>query len=106
MKTTKITGYHLKVEPRSLGNLGFVSVSDHRVSNDPARDYRKRVGEIADQIRRHVDNVGHIEIVEESESCCEFCGYHWGEKSDEYNGGCCDRDEEAHALRQAAEQAS
>lgn len=92
----KVEGYHIIVEPRRLGNFGFASVSDRLVCDDEERRlrlYRERCEEILDQINRHVDNVGHTFICEESEDVCEHCGWTWGEPLDSpHNGGCCHED--------------
>lgn len=48
---------------------------------------------MADEIRRHVDDVAHVQPDWESGYVCEYCGYPWGEESTLYNGGCCDEDE-------------
>lgn len=34
-----------------------------------------------------------------SEPVCEYCGSKWTEASDQYNGGCCDRDQTAQDQR-------
>lgn len=68
-----ITGYHVEVHPRRLGNFGCVSVGDRLVERDDAKRlalYRERCEEIVEGIRRHVDNVewvGVVEDIEESE---------------------------------------
>jgi hypothetical protein len=93
MKKTNVTGYHVEVTPRSLGNLGFASVPSHWMSSNPIKDIKERCDGIADEIKRHVDNIQYVEVVEENEKVCEFCGRFWTEDSDTYNGGCCDDDE-------------
>jgi len=52
--------------------------------------------DIAKQIRRHIDDVGIISVVFDTVATCEHCGYKWTELSNSYNGGCCEKDEEAH----------
>lgn len=54
---------------------------------------RKKCEEIVADIKRHVDNIGYCNVEVESASC-EYCGADWTEAGDDYNGGCCDRDEE------------
>lgn len=49
--------------------------------------------EIKQQIRRHIDGVGHVYIQCSQDYVCEFCGYKWGYPDSDYNGGCCDEDE-------------
>ena len=54
---------------------------------------RSTAADIISQIRRHVDGISNMEIVEDVECQCEHCGSDWTEDSDTYNGGCCDADE-------------
>lgn len=54
---------------------------------------RKECDEIAKSVRRHVDDVSRAFTCEEYGHACEFCGSQWTEKTDAYNGGCCDKDE-------------
>lgn len=70
--------YRVVVEPRWIGIAGW----DEETCNT-----------IAEQIRRHVDDVDSIRIEFDQKSICEHCGWRWTEESDSYNGGCCDEDE-------------
>lgn len=49
--------------------------------------------EIMRSILRHVDGVESAAIEFDYEHTCSFCGRDWTEDSDDYNGGCCDKDE-------------
>ncbi len=60
------------------------------------RDMEARLEEIMADIKRHVDNVGSAHIEFDQEHVCEHCGSVWTEKDSNYNGGCCDKDEQAH----------
>lgn len=46
---------------------------------------------LEEEIKRHVDH-GGTSIEYDDTPVCEYCGYAWTEKSDEFNGGCCDKD--------------
>lgn len=81
------------VDPRSLGNYGFVIMSDPSQPDVRERRYKQRCDEIIEQIRRHVDNVGYVEREDITKAVCSFCGCRWTEDTDNYNGGCCDQDE-------------
>lgn len=48
--------------------------------------------EIAQQIKRHVDNVLDVHAAWDNEELCEHCDSEWTEDGD-YNGGCCEEDE-------------
>ena len=90
MKKKVLTDVFVKVCP--LGGLSWLRRrspgEELKIKQDAARS-------IMAEIKRHVDDVESMEIVEEFNECvCEFCGAEWTEKSDNYNGGCCDKDEE------------
>jgi hypothetical protein len=57
--------------------------------------------EIKDQVKRHVDDVGYIEVECDDVYCCEFCEREWTEDNEKYNGGCCDEDEKGHIPTEA-----
>lgn len=89
MKKKILSDVFLKVCPRGLIWLRRKSPGEElKIKQDAARS-------IMAEIKRHVDDVESVEIVEEfNEGACEFCGAEWTEESDTYNGGCCDKDEE------------
>jgi hypothetical protein len=91
------TNFRVVVEPRALGNIGYISMSDRMAcGNDLARirrEYEQRCEEIAQQIKRHVDNVASARVEYDEEPVCSHCGRDWTEESSAYNGGCCDADE-------------
>lgn len=94
-KTSRAHAYSVEVEPRRLGDLGSVSMSDCLLYPDEAERleaYRKRCVEIVEQIKQHVDCIGGIAINTQMEDVCEYCGRSWTEDGDEYNGGCCPKD--------------
>lgn len=94
------TDFRVVIRPRRLGDFGSMSIGDGLVTGgDPKvaeRMYRDRCADIAEQARRHCDDVGAVEIECDVEHVCEHCGGDWTEQSSDYNGGCCDADEEAH----------
>lgn len=90
------------VLPRGVGDFGWASVSPSliygRGLEAQARIEREEIGraeEIAKQIKRHVDDVHSADVEFDAAPYCEHCGSHWTEESRTYNGGCCDKDEEA-----------
>ena len=91
--------FRVVVEPRRLGNMGFVRTSDsflYGTGPDAEKrisaEYEARCKEIADQIKRHVDEVGGISVEFDCDPVCEHCGCRWTEESTNYNGGCCQKD--------------
>lgn len=97
----KISGhenYRVVIEPRRLGDFGGVRVSDRMVCPDEEhrqREYKQRCEEIMEEVKRHVDNVGSVDIECDVIEECSHCGAKWTEDSNEYNGGCCEADQDA-----------
>lgn len=87
-----ITEYYIKIEPKKLGNFGIANVPDRYVSDNIMKDYYERCKDIVEQIKRHVDDIGWVGVMNESEEVCEFCGSTWTEGNSVHNGGCCDKD--------------
>jgi len=50
--------------------------------------------DVKKQIERHCDDIESIQIRHDTKAVCSFCGAKWTEEDAEYNGGCCDKDEE------------
>ena len=89
------SNYRVEVVPRSLGDLGWVSIYGQRRTE---REEREACEEIAQEIRRHVDGLPTrgsrgVSVIWDADPVCEFCGRAWTEASETYNGGCCDADE-------------
>lgn len=104
-KTPKKSNFRVVIEPRGLGDFGAIRMSDWMFVNDDAhrqRLYQERCEEIVADVKRHVDNAGYVSVECDVEYFCEHCGSAWTEASDDYNGGCCEKDEDAHAARQSS----
>lgn len=90
------SNYRVETYPRRLGHFGSITVSDSFIEPNEARriqQYKEDCESIITEIKRHVDGVGSSHVVFDSEPLCSFCGGRWTEKSETYNGGCCDKDE-------------
>lgn len=94
---TRKSNFRVVIEPRGLGNYGFVSCSPRLIYGDgPAAEKRMeeelmhRCREIVDQANRHVDEIGYITIENDEVKQCPFCAWNWESACDE-NGapGCC-----------------
>lgn len=108
-KTPKRSNYRVVIEPRGLGDFGSIRLSDSFLVRDEAerqRQYQERCEEIMADVKRHVDQVGYVSVECDIEHVCEHCGGTWTEESATYNGGCCDKDEEAEEARRVAAQAA
>jgi len=88
---------HVVVTPRRLGDLGIARVPENWMGPQSVieRDMLTRCEGIRDAVERHVDNVAFATVKFDEETVCEHCGHAWTETSTTYNGGCCDKDEEA-----------
>lgn len=102
-KIMRNENYRVVIEPRGLGDFGFVRTGDWIVSNDKAviaEMYRERCEEILADVKRHVDSVGSASVECDAVGYCSHCGWQWTEDSADYNGGCCAKDQEAEDARQ------
>lgn len=100
MKTIKKHNFRVIIEPRRLGNFGFARMSDHLLYDSDEtiqREYEKRCEEIVEDVKRHVDNVGHVSVEWDTEEVCSYCGRSWTESQDDLDHGfpkgspyCCD----------------
>lgn len=89
--------YRVVINPRRLGDYGSISMSDNFFTSgeeDRQKQYKERCEEIAKDVERHVDNVGSALVEFDTFYVCEHCGADWTEKTEDYNGGCCDKDEQ------------
>lgn len=95
-KTTR-DNFRVEVYPRKPGDYGSVSLPN-RWFPETEQETEGRCKAIAEQIERHVDDLptrgGKTVVAWDSEHTCEFCGTDWTGKDKDYNGGCCDEDEE------------
>ncbi len=104
----KVSGqnnYRVVVDPRGLGDFGSVRVGDDLICTNEAdrqQRYKERCEDIARDIKRHVDYVKCVTVECDDTYACEHCGRHWTEANAEYNGGCCDADQDAEDARQIA----
>lgn len=88
--------YRIEVYPRNVGDGGWIKMSERLIEPDDAKRnaiYKQECELLIPQIKRHVDGIGSVTVVFDTEEHCSFCGGNWTEKSETYNGGCCDEDE-------------
>lgn len=96
-----VIGYRVVIRPKVYHNERnmfrlLYGAEDH---DRLMQELRSRAETIVEQAMRHVDGIGEIEIETETEAECEFCGYRWTEDDPDYNGGCCERDEQNNPAR-------
>jgi hypothetical protein len=95
-KIIRESNFRVEVYPRSLGNFGIARISDTFIQPDEVKrnqQYKEDCESMQSDNTRHVDGVGSVDVVCDSEPICSFCGYRWTGKTDVYNGGCCEKDE-------------
>lgn len=110
MKKTGIKdNFQVVVTPRDLGNfpglsvgVGFLYGHGPEAQAQIEHDRQERCDEIAASIKRHTNDVSHVEVIFDQQHVCSHCGADWTEASDSYNGGCCEADEAAHEQSEAA----
>lgn len=85
-KKRNVISYHVEIEQESPGR--YPGRDPHYALEDEKRICKG----IVDQIKRHVDGVASVMVVEEAEVICEHCGGLWTEGNDPDNAGCCDAD--------------
>jgi hypothetical protein len=78
-KVIKKSNFRVVVEPKRLGDYGSVRTSDSflRKPDQIEKDYQRRCDEIAEQIKRHVDNVDRVEVEYDEEFTCSHCNQEW-----------------------------
>lgn len=79
MKITTHDNFRVVVTPKRLGDFGWMSLPDDRASRNPEADMRERCQEIAEQVKRHVDNVAAVSVASDVTHTCSFCHYEWEE---------------------------
>lgn len=82
MRVTERTNYRVIVEPQGPRWTSYIE-----------KEQKRDCEAIIEQIKRHVDGVSHLYVDFDTTHSCGHCGHVWTEKSDTYNGGCCEEDE-------------
>jgi len=102
MKKKKTTGCYVKVEPTWILPFHLWRANRPKLTDDEANaqyeaffvdEQRRSCNDIIQQIKRHVDDTGGVELCYDIEDVCSFCGAQWTEGDGTHNGGCCDEDE-------------
>jgi hypothetical protein len=93
-KQTNEIGYRVIVEPRTMEPFWYRGILGREDGNAKRlKDMKSIAKNIAEQIKRHVDDVASVEVEAETEAVCSHCGGDWTEDGSDYNGGCCAEDE-------------
>ena len=99
------SNYRVEVHPRAIGDGGWIKMSDHLIEPDDNKRnamYKQACEDLVPQIKRHVDGVTGVAVICDNDPICQHCGAHWTERDHNYNGGCCDKDEENNPVKEDA----
>ena len=92
--------WRVTVEPRRLGDYGWMRTSDSFGGISAVqieKEYKERCEGIAEQVKRHCDDVGGATVEYDTEYKCPHCGRDWNPDVWGYNG-CCDTEMQAWAV--------
>ncbi|RMD61431.1 hypothetical protein D6833_08260 [Candidatus Parcubacteria bacterium] len=78
-KKTIKRDYRIVVWPRSPGDFGGIYIGG--IEWKPGEEERL-ANQIAQEIQRHVDEIGAVRVEYDVVEVCEFCGYDWEEDED------------------------
>lgn len=97
MKITR-GNFRVEVEPRNPGDFKYASISGQTRTEEESISICE---EIADDIRRHVDNLPYngnrgVSVIWDEEKVCEHCGSEWNPTC--FGNDCCDKDIEENGL--------
>lgn len=93
-KIIEKSNFRVVVEPKGLGDYGSIRVSDsmfYKTQQDREKEYSRRCNDIADEIKRHIDNVGYVNVEFDKEEKCSFCGYGWEVDEETKEPLCCQK---------------
>ena len=66
----------------------------HEFREPNHKEHVRRLNDIKESIERHCDDVGDVYVLFDAAYKCEHCGSVWTEDENDYNGGCCQKDED------------
>jgi hypothetical protein len=65
------------IDPRRLGDFGFMSMSDRLASRDVEGDYRRRCEDLVRWLRDMYGSQVKAEVLWDEAATCSHCGYPW-----------------------------
>lgn len=101
-KKTEQVNHRLVIYPQHPGDFGFCHIGGMKRDAD---ETVRILEEMQQQVLRHVDGVRsrNVQIENDIEETCEFCGSAWTEGKSPHNGGCCAKDCEVFEAMEIAE---
>lgn len=93
MKQKQIVGVTVEVEVDPPWFIG------EQTKEQTLHKWRSAAETLMNEIKRHCDSFTDVGYELQYYDCCSFCGKDWTEPGDEYNDGCCDKDEDHYEQR-------
>lgn len=96
----KRSNWRVVIEPRRLGDYGWVRTSDRFGGISDAQiesEYADRCASIKADVERHVDSVGSVYVDHDEEKVCPHCGHEWAPDDSGVNQ-CCNKEMQAWAV--------
>lgn len=94
-KQIKTVGGYVRLDLRRPGDFGYCSISGFSRSEDElCRDLEGLAEACRENLSKFDHEIGSVVVEYETEAVCEHCGAPWSEDGVDYNGGCCERDQE------------
>lgn len=75
-KIIKNSNYRVVATPQDLSSIERMF---HKDRDSAEKSIKNRCNEIAESIKRHVDNVDRVDIEFDTDEVCSHCGYEWVE---------------------------
>ena len=95
----ELENFRVVVRPKDPGDFGMLRIGGCTRTTEQERDECLRI--IA-EIKRHVNDIDSAVIEYDTKLTCEHCAYQWTEDSKDYNGGCCQHDQETQEAKEYA----
>jgi hypothetical protein len=105
MKITRKENFRVVIYPKSLGDYGGIKLPDSHFRNNEQiqKDYETRCKEIAEQAKRHVDNIHSVDVEYDTVTKCSHCNLNWEVSEDDFDSDfpkgtpvCCNKAIEEH----------
>lgn len=93
-RLSKLIDAHVVVLLRPAGDLGAIRTTMiTRTEAEIKSDVEELARQIKLRVSKYEDNRGDVRVKFDYEHSCEHCGCIWTEEDPNYNGGCCEADE-------------
>lgn len=83
--------YRVEVTLRRPGDYGMVYIGGTKRTH---KEWKRMGDDVVRQIKRHVDDIEHAQLVWETIDVCEHCGNEWEIYDDTGEPACCNKAQE------------